>query len=561
MLNNIRISTKILAVVAFLALTAGVIAGIGIWSLSEVSTSSTHIHMASKDVLFGARIRRLAVELSREEQRLVGNPAAVASITATTAKQRQEIETYLAELAKTKTPASTPLLEATEAAYRRYANSLTQTLGAAGGSGTDAEKRASILTAIQTSSEALAAFEKAVLDYVNHINAQEDRIAADVASMAQRTETVLIIIALGGIALGLGIGLAVARQGIIAPLNAVVACLRRLADGDLTVEVFGVGRRDEIGAIAETMQVFKQNALERERMAEARRQEQQIKEERTRTVTAMISRFDGEVSEILQVVTSAATELEATAQSLSSAAEQVSQQSGVVASSTRQASASVQTVASATEEMSSSIQEVARQMSTSRDMASRATEEATAAQTRIRQLDEAGKRINDVIALIESIAGQTNLLALNATIEAARAGEAGKGFAVVASEVKTLANQTARATDDIRGQIAGMQDTIQHTVDAITRVTDVIYRLNEMATSVASAVEEQTAATGEISRNATEAAIGTEEVVRAIGGVQGGAASSASGAVQVLTASRDLASRAVRLRQSVETFITGVKAS
>jgi methyl-accepting chemotaxis protein len=246
---------------------------------------------------------------------------------------------------------------------------------------------------------------------------------------------------------------------------------------------------------------------------------------------------------------------------MSSTAEQTEQQSSAVASASEQATANVETMAAATEELAATVQEVTRQMHDARTIADEAAREASSSREQVEALEAAGERIGDVVALIQDVAGQTNLLALNATIEAARAGEAGKGFAVVASEVKQLANQTARATDDIRTQITLMRDSINGSVEAISRIAQVIFRLNEVSATVAGTVEEQTAATGEISRNATEAATGTQEVSRTISGVREAAESSAAGSVQVLGASRELARQTSSLRQAVETFIQGVKAA
>ncbi|MDG5496360.1 methyl-accepting chemotaxis protein [Niveispirillum sp. BGYR6] len=558
MLDNIRIRSKILLVLVFMAAVAGVITVTGTLGLRNVAAATEGISTTSDEILYGARFRRIAVEMQQQEYRLALKPDGLSEIRQNLAKIRQDfMEQHQAAKATGDAEQQKKLAEILRT-FGDYEKIQRKTLELAATPGT---RQDALLAAIDAEAAAQAEWTSDVMDYVNYTNAKGKKLAAYADDTADTALLVMILVAVGGIVLGIAGGIWVAQTGIIKPMAAIVGCLRRLADGDSKVELFGTDRKDEIGAIAGTAIVFKQNAQAREKLEAQQRQEQAAKEERARAIDAMISRFDNEISQALGVLSGSATELEATAQSLSSASEQVSQQSGIVASATGQAAANVQTVAAATEEMTGSIQEVARQMTGARDIARAASQEAEQAQERIQGLNEAGQRINDVIALIESIAGQTNLLALNATIEAARAGEAGKGFAVVASEVKTLANQTARATDDIRTQITLMRDSIDGSVEAISRIAEVIFRLNEVSATVAGTVEEQTAATGEISRNATEAATGTQEVSRTISGVREAAESSAAGSVQVLGASRELARQTASLRQAVETFIQGVKAA
>ncbi len=558
MLDNIRIRAKILLVLVFMAAVAGSITVTGTLGLGNIASATDGISITSDEILYGSRFRRIAIEMQQEGYKLALKPESLPDVQQNLTKIRQDfMEQYQAAKATGDQEQQKKLAEImrTFSLYEEFQRKMLALAVTAGVS------RETLLAAINAGESARNSWVSDVRDYVDYTNAKGKKLAAYADKTADTALLVMILVAVGGIAIGIAGGVWVAQTGIIAPMAAIVGCLRRLADGDSQVTLFGTNRKDEIGAIAGTAVVFKQNALAREELEERQRQEQAAKEERALAIEEMVSRFDSEISQTLGILTGSATELEATAQSLSSASEQVSQQSGIVASATGQAAANVQTVAAATEEMTGSIQEVARQMTGARDIARAASQEAEQAQERIQGLNEAGQRINDVIALIESIAGQTNLLALNATIEAARAGEAGKGFAVVASEVKTLANQTARATDDIRTQITLMRDSINGSVEAISRIAQVIFRLNEVSATVAGTVEEQTAATGEISRNATEAATGTQEVSRTISGVREAAESSAAGSVQVLGASRELARQTSSLRQAVETFIQGVKAA
>ncbi|MDH3474550.1 MAG: methyl-accepting chemotaxis protein, partial [Rhodospirillales bacterium] len=261
------------------------------------------------------------------------------------------------------------------------------------------------------------------------------------------------------------------------------------------------------------------------------------------------------VGEVVDIVASAANELESAATSLSATAEETSKQATNVASASEQATNNVQTVASATEELASSIQEISRQVQEAHSVATRAAEEANKTNETVDGLAQDAQKIGDVVDLIKAIAEKTNLLALNATIEAARAGEAGKGFAVVASEVKSLANQTAKATDDIASQIGSMQATTTAAVQAIQEITKTIHTISETATAIAGAVEEQQAATQEIARNVQEASTGTQEVSSNIGGVEQAAGETGASANQVLEASRELQTQGQKLRDEIEGFL------
>ena len=302
-------------------------------------------------------------------------------------------------------------------------------------------------------------------------------------------------------------------NGIANPIRKMTEAMQTLAKGNTAVDVPGTDRADEIGDMADTVQVFKDNAIDKIRLEEEQKEnEKRAVEEKRQAELKMADDLESNVKDIVDGVSSSAEEMESTAQSMSANAEQTNQQSTVVASAAEEASTNVQTVATATEELASSIEEVGRQVAQSTEIANNAVTEAGKTNVSIKGLAEAAQKIGEVVELITNIAEQTNLLALNATIEAARAGDAGKGFAVVASEVKSLATQTAQATDEIGGQIAGIQQATEESVGAIEGISKVINELAEIATSIASAVEEQGAATQEIARNVQEAAKGTSEV-------------------------------------------------
>ncbi|CCD98127.1 methyl-accepting chemotaxis protein [Bradyrhizobium sp. STM 3809] len=351
-------------------------------------------------------------------------------------------------------------------------------------------------------------------------------------------------------------------SGVSRPITAMTEAMRRLAGGDLAAPIPGTDRKDEIGEMAGAVQVFKDNAIETERLrAEQAEAEKLAGERRKRDMHELANSFESAVGQIINTVSSASTELEASASTLTSTAERTQQRTTAVAAASEQATANVQSVASATEELSSSVTEISRQVQESARMANEAVDQARKTNDRVSELSRAAARIGDVVELINTIAGQTNLLALNATIEAARAGEAGRGFAVVASEVKALAEQTAKATGEIGQQIAGIQSATLESVGAIKEISGTIEKLSEISSTIAAAVEEQGAATQEISRNIQQAAQGTHEVSSNITDVQRGASETGSASSQVLSAAQSLSQDSNRLKLEVGRFLNTVRAA
>jgi methyl-accepting chemotaxis protein len=351
--------------------------------------------------------------------------------------------------------------------------------------------------------------------------------------------------------------------GIARPLGQLNGAMVEMANGRLDIVVPGTDRGDEIGAIAKTITVIRQNAEREalERQEAVKREEEVRAAQRKAEMHKLADEFQAAVGEIVQTVSSASTELEAAAHTLTKTAEVTQELSGSVAAASEQASANVQSVASATEEMTSSVHEISRQVHESSKIAAEAVKQAQRTDVRINELSQAAGRIGDVVKLITAIAEQTNLLALNATIEAARAGEAGRGFAVVASEVKALAAQTGKATEEIGTQIAGMQAATQDSVAAIKEISQTIGHISDIAATIATAVEEQGAATQEIARNVSEAARGTTQVANNITDVNRGAAETGSASSQVLASAQSLSGESNHLKLEVDKFLSTVRAA
>nr|WP_249148226.1 methyl-accepting chemotaxis protein [Bradyrhizobium sp. AUGA SZCCT0177] len=351
--------------------------------------------------------------------------------------------------------------------------------------------------------------------------------------------------------------------GISRPMMRLNGALGEMAGGNLDVVIPGARRGDEIGDLAKTVTIIRENAEQKARdEAETKiKQDQIAARQRKDDMIKLADNFETAVGEIVETVSSASSELEASAGTLTSNAERAQELTTMVAAASEEASTNVQSVASATEELSSSVNEISRQVQESARMATAAVDQARTTNDRVSQLSKAASRIGDVVELINTIAEQTNLLALNATIEAARAGDAGRGFAVVASEVKALAEQTSKATGEIGQQISGIQAATQDSVNAIKEISGTIEKLSEISSTIAAAVEEQGAATQEISRNVQQAAHGTQQVSSNITDVQRGASETGSASTQVLSAAQSLSGDSNRLKQEVGKFLDSVRAA
>ncbi|MDA9432759.1 HAMP domain-containing methyl-accepting chemotaxis protein [Bradyrhizobium sp. CCBAU 51627] len=397
------------------------------------------------------------------------------------------------------------------------------------------------------------------------IKSSQKKMLVQEAGDVQAEIALLKLVLWGLLAAGLALGAVIAlftSRSIAGPIQSMTSAMGKLAAADMSVAIPGVGRADEVGEMAGAVQIFKENMIEADRLrAERVQAEARAAAQRKADMHKLAGQFEETVGEIVRTLSSSSTELEAAARTLSKTAETTQELSTMVSAASEEASTNVQSVASATEEMSSSVTEISRQVQDAARIAGAAVEQAQQTNDQVNKLSQAAARIGDVVELINTIAGQTNLLALNATIEAARAGEAGRGFAVVASEVKALAEQTAKATGEIGHQIAGIQSATQDSVTAIKAISGTIGRISEISSTIASAVEEQGAATQEIARNIQQAAQGTDSVAVNITEVKNGASETGSASTQVLASAQLLSNDSARLKAEVDHFLATVRAA
>jgi methyl-accepting chemotaxis protein len=565
-LSNFRVLTKVLAIICVLSLITGIMAWLGISSLHSVSERSDIMARSAERALLATRANNNVVTLNRAEFRSALDPRDENRLAARAVidEQLKQLEERLAEVSKTTDEKMQALLPAVRSALAAYQSQMKQTLQSVDDAkSADLTQSAAGLRDVamksRAAAEALQVAIRAVATRLDQRVMENNKAAAEEYVSASR---LLTILAVGSMVFGLAFGFAVGQYGIARPIRAVVELLQQLAGGKYDIGITGTERGDEVGDVAKTALVFKENGLARIRMErEQKEAEARAAAQRRTDMLQLADGFERAVGEIVKTVSSASTELEASAGTLTSTAERSQELTTVVAAASEEASTNVQSVASATEELSSSVNEISRQVQESARMASEAVGQARHTNERVGELSKAAARIGDVVELISTIAGQTNLLALNATIEAARAGEAGRGFAVVASEVKALAEQTAKATGEIGQQISSIQAATQESVGAIREISGTIERLSEISSTIAAAVEEQGAATQEISRNVQQAAQGTQQVSSNITNVQRGASETGSASSQVLSAAQSLSTDSNRLTLEVGKFLNSVRAA
>ncbi len=561
-ISDLKIATKLNLLSGILATAILTMAAGGFIGLQLVDSSAQKIEHSAKEIKQAERLELDTLELNRTEYHLTANPAYASQARTHIQAKQEEFRKILSALDKASSPDEQALLKKVQSNFETYSKAVdhTVTLATSTSYGVSAEQQ-KIVKAIEATEPALLSLNQAIDDYVALVNNKAESTAKSAHSTTLFVETLLIVLALISIATGFAAAIYLARHQIAIPLAKVVASLRRVSENDLDVEIDQSGRKDEIGDLNTALAIFVSNT--RKQLELIKRQELDADEKMRRAahVKDLTHEFELAVAEAISSLSSAATEMQATAGHMSDNAMETERQSGSVSAISTQTSANVQTIAAASEELSTTSADVARQMSESASMASSANSRTEQAVANLQSLETAAEEIDEVVGLITAIAAQTKLLALNATIEAVRAGEAGKGFNVVASEVKALAEQTEQATSRVTLQIQQVKGATRGVLNSVDQITSVVGNVSELTTSVAATAEQQVATICEINRSVQEAALGTVQVGESVSALEGVSQQTAASSSQVAMTASELSKQSHFIKTKIDDYLRSVEAA
>lgn len=564
--HNRRVLSKLMMLVFFMGAIILAIGIMGINSLKTLDSKADDMEESAKEALQAGSLRENLLMLDQLKMHLVADPSAknIQKISADMESEKKEFDTHVAELEKTADGEQKTALEKIKSSYDQYVSALEQTLKVAS-TITDftlSESQSKVKEAAHSSDDESDALNKIVTAFSDDSANNVSKVSDDITEMYHNISQLMIIILSVGLIAGSLMGFLLAKFGISKPIAAIVSILQQLAEGKFDIAVSGVNRKDEVGDIARTAEVFKGNGLEKLRLeAQQKENEKRAEAEKKAMMHKLADDFEAGLQGIVSSVAVAATELYQTAEAMSKTAEQADMQSSQVATASKETASNVQSVAAATEEMTAAVKEITSQIAKSTEAVRQTVEKVQDASNSSESLAKASEAIGGMASTIETIAGQINLLALNATIESARAGEAGRGFAVVATEVKTLASQTGKATEEIQTQINGVQDVSSQVIGGLQAVRVAVDKVDGFAGAISAAVEEQSAVNQEVAKNMGTAAAGVDQISRGIASVTQSIKATSESTAQVLDAAKMLSQQSEKLSKEVKIFLQGIRAA